>query len=334
MSAYPCMEPTAASPVTLRRPAVRARGIGLIELMVSLVLGLLVALVASVMLISANDAYASQVEAVRLNDSGRFALETVSRAIRQAALVNRDRDDAPVLARTDDSANVGGYDARSLNRTTAGIEAPLTGAVNGSDVLAVRYFGAGAGSGGDGSVLNCAGFGVGAARSEAGRGWSIFYVASDADGEAELRCKYRGASSWSADAIVRGVDSFQVLYGIDTDQPADGIANRYVNASTVSALDAAQSGAANDAAAANRQTYWKRVVSIKIALLMHGERRPGAREVPRQFDLFGKQYADAYGASDIGVHIDELTLPVGQQGRTRQLLRSTVVLRNCASCAG
>ena len=49
------------------------------------------------------------------------------------------------------------------------------------------------------------------------RGWSIFYVAANGDGEAELRCKYRGASGWGADAIVRGVDSFQVLYGVDTD---------------------------------------------------------------------------------------------------------------------
>lgn len=311
-----------------------ARGLGLIELMVSMVLGLLVALIGSVLLINSNYAYLNQAESARLNDSGRYALETLSRAVRQAALVNWDKADAPVLARADDSASIGGYDARSLNRATAGIDAPLTEAVNGSDVLAVRYFGAGAAGSGDGSVLNCAGFGVGAATSEAGRGWSIFYVATDADGEAELRCKYRGASSWGADAIVRGVDSFQVLYGLDTDQPGDGVANRYLNASAINALDAAQAAAGDNAAARNRKSAWKRVVSVTVALLMHGERRSAAREAPRQFDLFGKQYADAYGGADAGVHIDELTLPPEQQGRSRRMLRSTIVLRNRAAHPG
>jgi type IV pilus assembly protein PilW len=310
----------------------RARGLGAAELLVALALGVLVALVASAMLVTASAGYVNQVEAARLNDSARYALDIIGRAVRQTIFANLAGADAPAGARPGDSASVGGLDARGVSRDSEGIEEPLGGAVNGSDVLSLRYFGAGSGSGGDGSVINCAGFGVGAAASEAERGWSIFYVAVDAGGEAELRCKYRGASSWGADAIVRGVDSFQVLYGLDTDEPPDGAVNQYVNASAVDAMDAALVLEGADAAAKERdknaKTHWKRVVSIQIALLLHGARGSAPRGGTARYDLFGKAYADAHGGADAGVHIDEAELAPAQRGRARRALVTTIMLRN------
>lgn len=310
----------------------RAGGATVVELMVSLTLGLLVALVASALLVSSNGSYAHQAEAAKLGDNGRYALGILSRAIRQVAFVDWDRADAPVSAGPDDSASVGGVDARSISRDSDGIATPISGAVNGSDVLAVRYFGTGSGSLGDGSVINCAGFGVGQAHSEAERGWSIFYVATDAGGEAELRCKYRGQNSWGADAIVRGVDTFQVLYGVDTDDPADGVVNQYLNATAIDALDHALALVGADAAARerdlNRKTYWKRIVSIKVALLLHGERGSGAPGLPVQFDLFGKDYAAAHAGDDPGARIDEAALPAALRGRARHLEMTTILLRN------
>ena len=310
----------------------RQRGLTLVELMLSLTLGALVMLAASALLVASSGSYLQQSEAVRLNDGGRYALDTIARAIRQAAFVNWDGQGAPAGAAAEDSANVSGLDARSVSKNSDGIDTPLAGAVNGSDVLAVRFVGAGTDPGGDGSVLNCAGFGVGAANSAQERGWSIFYVAIDADGEAELRCKYRGEKSWGADAIVRGVDSFQVLYGLDTDVPADGVANQYVNATAINALDDALLLVGADAGAKARdkaaRTYWKRVVSIRIALLLHGEPASRADKVPMQFDLFGKDYSDVQGSADAGVRIDEALLPAAQRGRARKLLETTIALRN------
>lgn len=320
MSARRCMRP------------VRAAGWSIVELMVALTLGLLVTLAGSALLFSSNGNYMHQVEAVRLNDSGRYALETISRAVRQSAFVDWDSAEAPLLPRPEDSANIGGLDARTLSKAGAGIDGPLGGAVNGSDVLAVRYAGAGVAGDGDGSVLDCAGFGVGAAVSEAQRGWSIFYVARDSLGEAELRCKYRGDKSWGADAIVRGVDSFQVLYGLDSDTPADGVANGYVNASAIDALDDKLVLDGADAAARERdknaRTHWKRVVSIKIALLLHGE--PGSRpaSLAGVFDLFGADYAALAGADDTGVHIVEDTLAPALRIRARHLVTTTILIRN------
>jgi type IV pilus assembly protein PilW len=310
----------------------RARGMTLVELMISLALGVLTVLAGGALLVFSNGSYVNLAEAARLNDNAMFAHEILSRAIRQSAFVEWGGATAAASRRPNDSASVSGLDARSVSRGSDGIETPTAATVNGSDVLALRYSGSGAGPGGDGSVINCAGFGVASAASEAERGWSIFYVAINASGDAELRCKYRGANSWGAEAIVGGVDSFQVLYGLDTDEPADGVANRYLNASALNALDEALVLAGGDAAARARdkqiRTHWKRVVSLKVALLLHGERASQADGAPQRFDLFGQPYADAYAGSDPGVRIDEARLPPELRGRVRHLLTWTILLRN------
>lgn len=316
----------------LARCPSRARGVTLVELMVSIALGALIVLAGGALLVFSSRSYVNLAEVARLNDNAMFAHEIISRAIRQTAFVEWGGAAKAVSMRPDDSASVSGLDARGVSRGSEGIDSPTAGSVNGSDVLALRYSGTGAGPHGDGSVINCAGFGVAGAASEAERGWSIFYVATNAAGDAELRCKYRGANSWGNEAIVGGVDSFQVLYGLDTDSPGDGVANRYVNASALNALDDALDPAGGDAAAIARdkqiRTHWKRVVSLKVALLLHGERASKASGAPERFDLFGQPYADAYAGSDPGVRIDEARLPAELQGRTRHLLTWTILLRN------
>ena len=313
----------------------RRRGMTLVELLVALSLGALLMLAASAVLLAASGSYSDQSASARLDDNGRYALDTIARAVRQSAYVNWDSSAAPLFHAPHDSANIAGLDAHSLGKNNDGISQALPGGMFGSDVLAVRYDGAGESEGGDGSVLNCAGFGVGAANSEAQRGWSIFYAAQGADGEGELRCKYRGANGWGADAIIRGVDAFQVLYGLDTDTPPDGVANRYVNASALDAYDAALPLAGATAAERqrdfHRRTHWKRIAGVRVALLLHGE-ADGAGKLddmgPAQFDLFGKAYAEAHGASDTGVRIVRAALPPSQQGRRRQLLQMSIMLRN------
>jgi len=217
-------------------------------------------------------------------------------------------------------ARLAGLDARSLGSTTTGIATPLAAVANGSDVLAVRFPGAGGGTSGDGSVLDCAGFGVASFEE----GWSIFYVAKNGDGEPELRCKYRGTGNWSADAVVTGVDSFQVLYGIDTDTPRDGAANRYVNADAIRALDAAFAGL--PAQELNRRTWWKRVVSVRIGLLLHGTRPTRHGPANAEFQLFGPLHAANGGASDTGTVVREDALPDSVRRRERRMFSMTVAL--------
>ncbi|NRR31355.1 PilW family protein [Oxalobacteraceae bacterium] len=313
------------------RPLLLQRGLAMAEVIVSMGIGMLVLLAASALLVAASSNYRNNTESMRLHDGGRYALEVVAQAVRQASYVNWDEEQAPAGLAADAEASVAGLDARSLSRGSDGITAPLSGAVNGSDVLALRFSGSGAGGNGDGSVINCGGFAVPGQQSAAARGWSIFYVAEDAGGEAELRCKYRGANGWGADAVVRGVDSFQVLYGLDTDTPPDGTPNTYINASGVDALDQAMllagTAPAQRARELRRLSHWKRVCSVKLALLLHGETGSRAESAPMRFDLFGRAYAGLAGA-DTGAQIEEQKLPEVLRMRARRIFSTTIFLRN------
>jgi type IV pilus assembly protein PilW len=302
-----------------RSLCLRQAGLTLVEMMVALGIGLAVVLAAGRLLELANGAYAAQVESALLDDAGRYALELLGRAVRQAALADPAGMDlsSPVDVLP---ARLAGLDAHSLGKATADIGSPLAAVANGSDVLAVRFPGAGPAPDGDGSVVNCAGFAV----ADGEQGWSIFYVARNGDGEDELRCKYRGASSWSADAVVAGVDSFQVLYGLDTDTPRDGVANRYVNANAIRALDLALAGLPQQER--DRQTWWKRVVSVRIGLLLHGARPTRHERAATTFQLFGAAHADGAAADDTGTVLREEALPEALQRRERRLFSMTVAV--------
>jgi type IV pilus assembly protein PilW len=308
-------------------PAVRLheRGLSLAELLVAMTISLFVLLAAAALFASANGAYVAQGELASAEEGGRYALELIGRAVRQSAWADWEKLNVSGGIDPNAPARLAGLDARSLSKTGNGIADPLPASVNGSDVLAVRFDGAGAAPKGDGSVLSCAGFPV----NEQAEGWSIFYVARSAEGEAELRCKYRGAGAWAADAVVAGVDSFQVLYGLDTDEPGDGVANRYVNATAIDALDGALALAGASAAEReqdlHRRTYWKRVVSVQYALLLRGAKAAPADTV-RVYDLFGPEYGAAYGSTDAGTRLREDQLAGRSAPSERRLFTATVAL--------
>jgi type IV pilus assembly protein PilW len=305
----------------------RQRGLTMAELLVALALGLFVLLAGGRLLALANGAYAAQVGLAEVDDGGRYALEMIGRAVRQAAFVDWEQAGA---AGVDPAghARLAGLDARSLSNAGEGIDNPLPASVNGSDVLAVRFAGAGAAPDGDGSVLSCAGSPV----HQLEDGWSIFYVADNAQGQAELRCKYRGNGSWGADAVIGGVDSFQVLYGVDTDTLPDGVANRYLNAGAVDGLDAALVLAGANAAEREqdrlRRTHWKRIASVKIALLLHSATPMHEERDSLAYHLFGADYTEAAGEGDPGAMFDEAQQGTPLRKRERRLFESTIVLHS------
>jgi type IV pilus assembly protein PilW len=307
-------------------PGRAQRGLTLIEMMLALAIGMVLLLGGMSIFASSNARYLAEGDSAQADEGGRYALDVVARALRQAAYVDWEHVDAHVGVDDGEPAHVVGLDARSINKNSDGIANPVTPAVNGSDVLAVRFAGSGPAPAGDGSMLGCGGFAV----NEHKHGWSIFYVARDAAGVGELRCKYRAANSWGADAVVSGVDSFQVLYGIDTDEPADGVPNRYVNATTIAALDAALAPIGGTAAERerdlNRRSWWKRVVAVRFALLLRGARAARDDDADHVYDLFGPAYGDAYGALDVGTRLREQNLAGRGWPHERRLFRTTVAL--------
>jgi type IV pilus assembly protein PilW len=299
-------------------------GLGLAELLVALAVGSLLLLMGAVMLVSANSAYTAHADGAAIEDGGRLALDLIGRAVRQAAFVDWER--------TSDGDGAGsppqvlGRDALALPRNSPGIDGATADAVNGSDVLALRFRGA------RGGAVDCAGFEVGQGED----GWSIFHVGRNAAGDGELRCKYRGGAGWGSDAIVDGVDTFQVLYGLDTDVPPDGVPNEFVSASVIEQRDAALVLSGVDDAARQRdlqrRTHWKRVAAVRIALLLHGAGSTGARD-PAVFDVFGPGYSARFASEDTGVQIEEAPMPATLRLRERRLFTATILLRNTLGAA-
>lgn len=320
-----------------RLGGLRQLGLSLVELMISMMLGMFVVLAGGALLVSTKSSYSAQNEVAQIEDTGRYALENISRSVRQAAFEDRGTEDAPIVTQAGYSANIAGFDARSLKGASEGLDALLNKAVNGSDVLAIRFFGSGPQPNGDGTMVNCAGFSVPAPESQAeadeGRGWSIYYVAEDSTGEPELYCKFRGDSGWTSQAIARGVESFQVLYGVDTD--GDGIMNRLCTATEIDALDDKLNLAGVNAIERSRdrvrKTYWKKVVLIKVGMLIRGARKQRSDAQNIRYDLFGADYAVDHAGIDIGTSIEEAKLGKSAKNRIRRIFSSTVQLRNLAA---
>lgn len=310
------------------------------ELMIAITLGLFILLTATGLLLSSKSGYVMQDQNGSINETGRYAMEVLSRNVRQAGYENWNSGSMPILASAEFSANVMGMDAMTLKKTSAGLEgATSADVVNGSDVLALRFFGEST-YGEEGAILNCAGLAVAgpasAQTADQDRGWSIFFVAKDSAGEPELRCKYQSKKSWNADAIARGVESFQVLYGIDTD--GSGSPEHFLNADSIDALDDKLLLVGDNALARatdkNRKTAWKKIKAIKFSLLVRGSQTARDDVLTTEYNLFGTAYSNAHANTDKGVRIREDALPNASRNRIRKIFTHTIQLRNGAAGNG
>lgn len=306
----------------------RSGGLGMTELLVAMVLGLFLVIAAAAIFVACRNAYLIQDDSIRLQDTGRFAIESIGRAVSQAGFTD------PSMAQrgTSTPSAVAGLDNRTLKSTSPEIRSPIAKAINGSDVLALHFSGAGEGPDGDGSITNCAGFSVGHtdANSETDHGWSIFYIATDHTGEPELYCKYRGKHAWATAAIARGVESFQVLYGVS--ERGDGPPARFLNASQIDDLDRALPSESlppeERLAEKNRQSYWEKISQIKVALLVRGA-QPIRADIPTQrWQLFGDAYDAINADNDPGSRFNESDVPASHRNRLRKLFQADFRVRN------
>jgi type IV pilus assembly protein PilW len=320
----------------------RQHGLTLIELMIAITLGLLILLAATGFLLSVKASYIAQDQAEQIQETGRYATQLLARAIRQAGYEYRDAEQVAFESDAGLSANVVGMDAMSLKKNGVALTSGTSSdVVNGSDILALRFFGDDVGNDTEGAILNCAGLIVPAADEhddlEEVRGWSIFFVAKDSAGEPELRCKYPTKSGgWNADAIARGVESFQVLYGVDTRD--DSAPDQFLNADGVDRLDAGLRLSGNNATERlndlKRKTHWKKVRSIRFALLVRGGEAARDDALTGQYDLFGSAYSALHASDDKGVHLNLDDMPLSTRKRLRKLFLQTIQLRNDAAGSG
>lgn len=250
-------------------------GVTMVELLVSLVLVSLITLVVLALYTSSASSYKTIDSNQQLQDNARFIFEVVSQAVRQAGLQDGAQyavfSNASILAlppSPDATVFLGqpplfGYNngqiASLSNPDDYGANNTAGASVNYSDIFGVRYFGSSRLDGvpldagtPDGSVIDCRGVSVRYPDSTTDIGLSIFLVGLRAsDGEPELMCVNRArVQRWN---IVSGVESFQVMYAVDTNTGDDTTPNRWLNGKEV--------GDAN---------VWSKVRMIRIGMILRG----------------------------------------------------------------
>ncbi|MCZ2495956.1 prepilin-type N-terminal cleavage/methylation domain-containing protein [Xylophilus sp. Kf1] len=335
-------------PLLARRHRLQARrrlssGMTLVELMVAMVLGLLIAVAAIATLTVARSGFATVDSSSQLRDSGRFAADLIGRIVVQGGFQDlafstsaRKKEEGTAV---DPPPNVSGF-----NNAYASATDPLNTKVDGdnanrySDVLIVRYQSGESfpGSGvTDRTMINCQGDVVDvvpATRDD--RVASVFHVAIS-NGEPSLMCttmRPNGTVLNAAQPIVQGVETFQVLYGVDgvvpntalpgdIDPPAN--TDRYLRA------DQMVVGSAPSSAATNAN--WRRVRSIRIGLVLRSVPGSSSQSVRQTMLPFGKARSASTAAD--GSALSNLSTDPGsnytvEDARLRQVVTFTVHLRN------
>lgn len=252
-----------------------------------------------------------------MEQNTQFALNAIARVVELAGH-NDPLSATPRLA----EPRLRGWDDATLAARTDIASGKSGPGLSGSDVLIVNFMSSATATA---HALNCAGIPVPlAAASTVGKaaeeqGYSVFYVARGPDGESELRCKYRTVTGWDSEALVQGVESFQVLYGLDRD--ADGQPDQFLRAGAISdEISLGASGA----------SLWNQVVALKIALLMCGTQRLQQVAVPTRWDLFGAEYSALYAKDDRGTMLASDNFPAHRRHRLRRSYEQLIFLRNPA----
>lgn len=165
-------------------------GFTLVELMISMTLGLILLLIIGTAFVSSRQAFREQEDNARIQESGRFALEFIGRNIKQAGHVEVPFDGFKVT-----------FEGTAINGTN--------GAAGAADTVTVQY---------DGAIgdQDCMGSGVAANTIVQN------YFNLDA-ANAELRCQGTSAIVPTAPGappagavLLENVEDLQILYGIDT----------------------------------------------------------------------------------------------------------------------
>ena len=286
----------------------------MIGLMVAMAVSSGVLLTSISLLQMARENFQNDHQAALLEDSAAFAVEIIARTLQQAA---QDDSLSPIEPRSDTSrfklsdGPVQGLDDTRMSSDTISVGTTSVAGVSGNDVMAVNLHSV------DGGVVNCAGFVVpGASSQSAESSWIFFHIAPGAGGEPDLHCKYRGQQKWDSQVIVSGVEYFQVLYGLDTDD--DNLPNQYLSASAVAEKDKAKP--------ASDSSLWRRVVAVHVALVLRSATGSHQASAFKGIALFGDDYVSENGRVDPGTRIHPADLAPSVHARVRLHVEAVIFL--------
>ena len=304
-------------------------GFTIVELLVSLVISSLIVLAATSFFVGSTRSRDTQDAAGRLQDNARFLTEIITKNIQQAGYQNYIANSAGAQGRrevytpSDGEPDVRGYNNTAAGPSTTdvtanGVHDRAANRVNNSDTLILRFQGSSttttSGTGtatvtshpADGSIIDCLGRPQPEPNTPGDRVYSIFEVQTGAGGEPELRCKYKNLTSGLSDVqpIVRGVETFQVMYGVDTD--GDSFVDSWRNAKQV-----------------DTASQWTLVKSVRIGIVLRTPDRVIPNGSTGTFSPLGANFTQST-ATDPGSQLIIGT----NDGRLRQVVTFTVNLRN------
>lgn len=283
----------------------RLRGFSLLELMVAMALGLLISTAAIQLFLANQIALNFQRGMNDVQANGRFAIDQMVHDVRVAGL-------SPASSATTAAVNVVGLPfattdianlaaaSTAINRNATATTTALPKLLQDSDQLVVQYLAMN-------DTVDCEGNAVAAGRVLVAR----YFVRADIDGTASLACDGGSHDGTTLDAgygdngaiLLNGVDSFQVLYGVDdriVDNTNNGVARiaRYIDAATYNAL------------VAPRPT----ILAVRLGLYLHSQERATTSAPPPN-----------------NVMVLDGTIPaanVPNDGFLRRLFVTTISLRN------
>lgn len=288
------------------RNAFREEGFSLVELMVAVAIGLLVVLVVTMAYVNATGTQRSQSDKSRVEESMRFALDSLSSAVRKAGYRNPAATGSAMKDFCGSDVRIDGVNSGTttkLDPASSDLSGTSKTILNSSDVLRVRYHGEGqtlTPFTADASVLDCLGNSVGATTFAE----DTFFVAADAanNNEPSLFCYTTNASASGSVAIVPGVESLQIMYGEDSN--GDGVIERFVDRGSVANLN--------------------RVRSVMLSVVARSASSSGVDKAAQTFIHFK---AGSVTPTDSA---NSFTSPA--DGRVRELSGTTTALKNiCAA---
>jgi type IV pilus assembly protein PilW len=316
-------------------------GLTMVELLVAMVISLFISLAAISALLISRQGFSAVDASSQLRDNGRFVADLIQRIGVQSGF-----KDAPYAAAApiapggvvglaaNPEPDVKGFNSALLDATS-----PLTAftarAANtdGSDILILRYQAVETfpGSGiTDRSMIDCAGnASTTPPIDKYDRVPSILHVAVSTD-EPSLMCTTINASTGAVTTqpIIRGVENFQVLYGVDGVNA--GVAPTGVTDTVPdSYLRADQLDVAGNSVATNAN--WQRVRSIRVGMVLRGPLNSALDRTAQTFYPLGPARSSstgAVGSAMSSANDNGSIFAPTPDGRLRQVVTFTVHLRN------
>ena len=327
---------THSVPLPLRRPFAPAQaGLTLIELLVAMALGLLIALAAAAALLVSRQGFFAVDAGSQLRDNARYAQHIVQRVGVQAGFKNVFYTSAANAPR-DTEPHVFGINNAKRSTSNGWDESSAWGtsdAGKNSDILVLRAqtsTASATATASDSTMIDCLGVAPAAVPTgEYDRFISILHVQASSDGEPALMCSREAAGGgFDAQPLVQGVESFQVLYGVDNvvantapTGATDSVPDRYLRADQLTVAGDTEATSDN----------WRRVRSLRIGMVLRSPPGSAVDAATQTMYPLGTSLGSAGGATGSAFgHSDDTgavyTAPADR--RLRQAVTFTVHLRN------